>query len=129
VVAFDARGNRSARSNPTTVTTMTPTQFPSCQFHLNTYPPGFTAYATIINTTATPLSNWSITFTLPSNTSVSTVFGGTLTRTATGGTLTAASYNATIGAGLETFVGFEGSVSPFNPPSGFMLNGQPCTSS
>lgn len=129
VVAFDARGNRSARSDPTTVMTMTPTQLPGCQFHLNTYPPGFTAYVTIINTTAAPLSNWSISFTMPSNTTVSTTFGGTLTRTSTGGTLTAASYNATIGAGAETFVGFEGSVSPFNPPSGFTLNGQPCTSS
>lgn len=129
VVAFDARGNRSGRSDPTTVTTMTPTPFPACQFHLNTYPPGFTAYVTIINTTTAPLSNWSVSFTMPSNTTVSTTFGGTLTRTATGGALTAASYNATIGAGVETFVGFEGSVSPFNPPSGFTLNGQPCTSS
>ena len=66
---------------------------------------------------------------MPSGTSVATVFGGTLTRTATGGTLTPAAYNATIGAGAETFVGFTGSVSPFSPPSGFTLNGQPCTSS
>lgn len=129
VVAFDARGNRSARSDPTTVTTMTPTQFPTCQFHLNTYSPGFTAYVTIINTTAAPLSPWSVSFAMPANTSVSTTFGGTLTRTATGGTLTAASYNGSIGAGLETFVGFEGSVSPFIPPSGFTLNGRSCTSS
>jgi len=129
VVAFDAQGNRSARSNPTTVTTLTPSQFPSCQFFLTTYMPGFTAYAEIINNTATPLTNWSVTVTMPSNTTVSVTFGGTLTRTATGGTLTAASYNATIGSGTETFVGFEGSVSPFSPPSGFALNGQPCTSS
>ena len=118
-----------ARSNPTTVTTMTPTQFPACQFHLNTYPPGFTAYATIVNTTAGPLTNWSISLTMPSNTSVATIFGGTLTRTATGGTLTPAAYDATIGPGGEAFIGFTGSVSPFIPPSGFSLNGRPCTSS
>jgi cellulose binding protein with CBM2 domain/fibronectin type III domain protein len=129
VVAFDAAGNRSARSAPTTVTTLASTPFASCQFQLESYPPGFTAYVTIINNTAAPLSNWTVSFTMPSNTSVATVFGGTLTRTATGGTLTAASYNGTIGSGGETFVGFEGSVSPFNPPSGFTLNGQPCTSS
>ena len=129
VVAFDAAGNRSARSASTTVTTMTPTQSATCQFFLTTYPPGFTAYVEIINTTAAPLSNWSVSFTMPSATSVATVFGGTLTRTATGGTLTPASYNVTIGPGGETFVGFEGSVSPFTPPSGFALNGQPCTSS
>jgi hypothetical protein len=129
VVAFDAAGNRSARSNPATVTTMTPTQFPECQFHLTTYNPGFTAYATIINTTAGPLTNWSVSVAMPSSTSVASVFGGTLTRTATGGTITPASYNATIGPGAETFVGFTGSVSPFNPPSNFTLNGKPCTSS
>jgi hypothetical protein len=129
VVAFDARGNRSARSDPTTVTTMTPTQFPACQFHLNSYPPGFTAYATIINTTAGPLTGWSVSFTMPSGTSVGNSFGATLTRTAAGGTLTPLSYDATIGPGGETFVGFLGSVSPFNPPSGFTLNGRACTSS
>jgi hypothetical protein len=129
VVAFDAQGNRSARSNPATVTTLTPTQFPACQFHENTYNPGFTAYATIINTTAGPLSNWSISLTMPAGTSVATIFGGTLTRTATGGILTPATYYATIGAGGEAFIGFTGSVSPFIPPSGFTLNGQPCTSS
>lgn len=129
VVAFDAAGNHSARSATTTVTTLAATQFATCQFQLESYPPGFTAYVTIMNNTAAPLSNWTVSFTMPSNASVSTVFGGTLTRTATGGTLTAASYNGTIGAGGETFVGFEGSVSPFNPPSGFTLNGQPCTSS
>jgi hypothetical protein len=129
VVAFDAQGNRSARSNPTTVTTLTPTQFPVCQFHENIYNPGFTAYATIVNNTAGPLTNWSISLTMPSNTSVATIFGGTLTRTAAGGTLTPAAYNATIGPGGEAFIGFTGSVSPFIAPSGFSLNGQPCTSS
>lgn len=129
VVAFDAAGNLSARSATTTVTTPAATQSATCQFQLESYPPGFTAYVTVMNNTAAPLSNWTVSFTMPSNTSVSTVFGGTLTRTAAGGTLTAASYNGTIGAGGETFVGFEGSVSPFDPPSGFTLNGQPCTSS
>jgi chitodextrinase len=129
VIAFDARGNLSARSNPATVTTLTPTQFPRCQFFLTTYSPGFTAYVEITNTTVAPLTNWSVSLTMPASTTVGSVFGGTLTRTATGGTLTAASYNATIGQGAEIFVGFTGSVTPFNPPSGFVLNGQPCTSS
>jgi hypothetical protein len=38
-------------------------------------------------------------------------------------------YDTTIGPGGETFIGVIGSVSPFNPPSGFTLNGLPCTSS
>jgi Cellulose binding domain/Fibronectin type III domain len=129
VIAFDAQGNQSARSGPATVTTLAATQFPGCRFQLTSYNPGFTAYATIINTTAGPLSNWSVSLTMPANTSVGSVFGGTLARTATGGTLNPAAYDATIGPGGEAFIGFTGSVSPFNPPSGLTLNGQPCTSS
>jgi hypothetical protein len=129
VIAFDAQGNRSARSNPTTVTTLATTQFPSCQFHVNAYNPSFLAYVTIINTTAAPLTNWSVSFTEPSHPTLSTVFGGTVTLTATGGTMSPATYNATVGQGGEAFTGFEGSITPFNPPSGFTLNGLPCTSS
>lgn len=65
---------------------------------------------------------------MPSRASVGAVFGATLTRTATGGTLTAATYNATIGPGGEAFLGFQGSDSPYVPPSGFTLDGQTCTS-
>jgi chitodextrinase len=129
VVAFDAAGNRSARSAPTTVTTLTPAQSATCQFFLTTYNPGFTAYVEVVNNTAAAISNWSISFTMPSTTTVGSVFGGTLTRTATGGTFTAAAYNGTVGSGGEIFVGFTGSVSPFITPSGFTFNGQPCTSS
>lgn len=129
VVAFDAAGNRSVRSNPTTVTTLSPVPLPVCQVQLITYPPGFTADVSITNDTGAPLSNWSVSFTMASNTSVQTVFGATLTPAATGGTLNPAAYNATIGTGVKTFVGFTGSASPFSAPSGFTLNGQPCTSS
>lgn len=128
VIAFDAQGNLSPRSDPGTVTTLATTAFPACQFFLTTYSPGFTAYAEITNTTAGPLSGWSVSMVMPADTSVFTVFGGILTRTATGGTLTGAPYNATLRPGAEGFVGFNGSVSPFDPPSGVTLNGQPCTS-
>jgi hypothetical protein len=129
VIAFDAQGNQSARSNPVTVTTLATTPFPVCKFHLTSYNPGFVAEATIINTTAAPLSNWSVSFTEATRPTVSSVFNGTVTLTATGGTFTPASYYATIGPGGEAFIGFEGSVTPFNPPPNFSLNGLPCTSS
>jgi chitodextrinase len=129
VIAFDAQGNQSARSNPATVTTLATTPFPVCKFQLNSYNPGFVAYATIINTTAAPLSNWSVSFTEATRPTVSSVFGGAVTLTATGGTMSPAVWDTTVGQGGEAFIGFEGSVTPFNPPSGFTLNGLPCTSS
>jgi hypothetical protein len=129
VVAFDARGNRSARSNSTTVTTLTPTQFPACQFHVTVYGGGFfLAYATITNTTAQPLTNWSVSFTMPSTPTVLTSWGGTFSFAPPTGTITPASYDASIAQGAQGSVGFEGSVTPFSPPSAFTLNGLPCTS-
>lgn len=65
---------------------------------------------------------------MPSNVSVGTVFGGTLALTPTGGTLNATSYNATIVPGGEAYLGFQGSDSPYIPPSDFTLDGQTCTS-
>ena len=129
VIAFDAQGNQSARSSPISVTTLATTQFAVCHFSLTTYNPGFVAYATIINTTAAPLTNWSVSFAEATRPTVLSAFGGSVTLTATGGIMSPATYNATIGQGGEAFIGFEGSVSPFNPPSGFALNGLPCTSS
>jgi hypothetical protein len=129
VVAFDAQGNQSARSNPATVTTLATTPFPVCKFQLVSYNPGFVADVTIINTTTAPLSNWSASFTEATRPTVSSAFNGTVTLTATGGTFNPATYYATIGQGGEAFIGFTGSVTPFNPPSGFTLNGLPCTSS
>jgi hypothetical protein len=129
VVAFDAQGNQSARSTPVSVTTLAATPFPVCKFQLTRYNPGFVANVTIINTTTAALSNWSLSFTESTRPTVSTAFNGTVTLTATGGTITPFAWDATIGQGGELFTGFEGSVTPFNPPSGFTLNGQPCTSS
>lgn len=129
VIAFDAQGNQSARSSTVTVTTLATTPFPVCKFQLVSYNPGFVAEAIIINTTTAPLSNWSASFTEATRPAVSSVFNGTVTLTATGGTFTPATYYATLGQGGEAFIGFEGSVTPFNPPSGITLNGLPCTSS
>jgi cellulose binding protein with CBM2 domain/fibronectin type III domain protein len=129
VVAFDAQGNRSARSDPAAVTTMATTPLPVCRFHVNAYNPGFLAYVTVTDTTAAPLTTWSVSFTMPPDTSVTNVFGATLARTAAGGTLTPMAFDATVGQGAEAFLDIQGSVTPFVPPSGFTLNGQPCTSS
>jgi chitodextrinase len=127
VVAFDARGNTSARSDPGTVTTLASTPAPACQVQVLTYSPGFTANLTITNTTATPINGWTIQFTLPA-TATASPFGGVLNRNGTVGTITPFSYNSVIGVGLQTFVGFTGSVTPFTPPADFTFNGLPCTS-
>jgi hypothetical protein len=128
VIAFDARGNTSVRSDPGTVTTLASTPSPACQVQLETYSPGFTATLTITNTTAAPINGWTIQFTLPATATAVWPFGGVLARNGAVGTITPFSYNSVIGADVQTFVGFTGSVTPFTPPAGFTFNGLPCTS-
>jgi hypothetical protein len=127
VIAFDARGNTSVRSDPGTVTTLASTPSPTCQVQVLTYSPGFTANLTITNTTTAPINGWTIQFTLPAA-ATAWPFGGVLARNGAVSTITPFSYNSVIGVGVQTFVGFEGSVTPFIPPAGFTFNGLPCTS-
>jgi Cellulose binding domain len=127
VIAFDAAGNLSARSDPVTFTTLPTTPNPTCVVQLQKYNPGFVVAVDITNTTASVLTGWTVQFTLPANTTISSSFSGVLSRNGSVGTITAPSYAPSIAQGRQLFPGFEGSVSPFTPPSGFTLNGIPCT--
>ena len=126
-IAFDARGNTSPRSDPGTLTTRATTAMPSCTVQLQQYGTGFTATATIINTTQTAVNGWTFGFSLAPTTAVSSTFGGVLTRTGGSGTITPASYDGTIEPGGQLYFGFMGSANPPAPPSGFTFNGSPCT--
>jgi hypothetical protein len=126
VIAFDARGNTSARSEPGTVTTLPYTATPTCRSQIIPFPPGFQAVITITNTTAATLNGWTVRFTLPATATVNYAFNGVLTRDGATGTLTPQPWNAVVGQGGQVFTGIVGSVSPFTPPSGFTLNGEAC---
>lgn len=126
VIAFDARGNLSARSDPGTVTTSAVTAAPSCQANLQVYGGGgFTLTATIVNTTSAAISGWSFGFSLVSTATVNGAFNGVLARSGNTGVITAAPYDATIGQGGSLVVGFTGTAA--TAPSGFSFDGVPCT--
>ncbi|GIH02463.1 hypothetical protein Rhe02_05300 [Rhizocola hellebori] len=129
VIAFDARGNASPRSDAGTVTTLANTATLTCRVHLIVYNPGFTADITLINSTTAPISGWTIQFTAPLTTSVGSAFNGTITRNGEAFTLTPAFYYATLPPGLQATLGFSGtSTSPvFAGPTGFTAAGVPCT--
>jgi len=127
VIAYDARGNLSARSPAGTVTTLAGTSAPTCRVQITLFSPGFMAYATIINTTAAPISGWSVQFTLPATAPITNVYGGTVTRAGNTGTLGPSPWNGTISPGGQASAGFLGSATPFTPPESFTFNGTPCT--
>jgi hypothetical protein len=127
VIAFDTRGNASARSAPATVTTLATTLYPLCKAQVIAYNPGFHATVTIINTTPATFSGWTVGFTIATTASTSAAFNGILTRTGTTGTITPMPWSNQIGPGGQLSVGFSGSAVPFTPPTGFTLNGLPCS--
>jgi hypothetical protein len=127
-IAFDARGNTSPRGEAATFTTLAATAYPTCRVQIIAYNPGFQVTVTIINTTPVATNGWTIAFNLASHVTVGTAFSGTLTRTGNTATITPLAWSAVIGPGGQLFTGFSGnSPAPFSPPSGFTLNGQPCT--
>lgn len=127
VLAFDARSNVSARSAPATMTTLANTAEPTCRAQVVTFAPGFQVNVTVTNTTPATMDGWTIRFTLPATATVSSSFGGVLTREGAAGTITPQAWNRQIGPGAQLSVGFSGSAAPFTPPSGFSLNGLPCS--
>jgi len=127
VLAFDAKGNVSARSPAATVTTLATTPYPTCQYSVVAYNPGFLASVLITNTTVAPLNGWTVRFTLPAAATTSPAFNGILSRTGAAGTLTPQWWSSQIGPGGQLSAGFSGSVTPFSPPAGFTLDDHPCT--
>lgn len=127
VIAFDARGNASARSAPATVTTLATTATPLCRAQIVLFNPGFQVSVTIINTTAAPVSGWAVRFNLAATASITNSFGGPITRTGDTATISPPVWGATIVPGGQAMPGFGGYASPFTPPESFTLNGIPCT--
>jgi hypothetical protein len=127
VIAFDARGNQSVRSDAATVTTLATTPYVTCRVQIIAYNPGFTVNVMVINTTTATVSGWSVQFTLPLTTTISSAFNGTVSRNGAAGTFTPAVWYTSIGQGGTAGVGFMGTATPFLLPSGFTVNGAPCT--
>jgi acetylxylan esterase len=89
---------------------------------------GFTASATITNTSSTALSSWTLSFTFPGDQKITNSWNGTASQSGENVTITNASYNGAIAPGGNTSVGFQGTwTSSDAVPASFTLNGANCT--
>jgi chitodextrinase len=125
VVAFDANGNRSARSAPLTFATAKPEPYPTCKVQISSWGQYINVSVTIRNFTLdTVLNDWRLTFTLPAAYTVDTTFNMTLSRSGDQATGTPASWNTRILPGGGTSVGFNTARPGDAPlPSGFAVTG------
>lgn len=91
---------------------------------------GFTANVTIKNL-GDPINGWTLDFTFPeAGQKVAQGWSATFTQTGQEVTARNMSYNATLGTGASTAIGFNGIWTSSNPmPTAFSLNGAACTGS
>jgi hypothetical protein len=122
-------------SPPTTTTqpsTTTTSANSSCSVSItpNTWSGGFTANVDITNTSASALSNWTLTWTWPASQVITNSWNAAITQTGEQVSASNETYNGSLAPGQSTTFGFQGTYSGASNtmPSSFDLNGSPCSS-
>ncbi|KJK32992.1 hypothetical protein UK23_47900, partial [Lentzea aerocolonigenes] len=113
----------------TTTTTTNPPGDADCKVSdaINAWNTGLTSNITITNTGTTPISGWSLAFTLPGGQNITS--GWSATYSPTSGQVTAknVNYNADIAPNASITVGFQAThTGDAAAPASFALNGKTC---
>ncbi|HTJ72001.1 MAG TPA: cellulose binding domain-containing protein [Actinospica sp.] len=97
---------------------------PAASFSANGWDGGYTGTYTITNTTGSAISSWKVVFSLPSGTSITSLWNGT--ETASGSTYTVVndSWNGALAAGASTTFGF--TANGTGDPVNCTINGSAC---
>jgi acetylxylan esterase len=114
---------------PPTTTTGPPPGGGTCRVTdvINSWNTGFTSNLTITNTGTTPVSGWSLVFTLPSGQTITSTWNATYAPTSGRVTATNLSYNGSIAAAASVTIGFQADyTATAAAPTSFTLNGQSC---
>lgn len=115
-------------STPAPTTTPGPVGGCAVTYGVNQWNSGFTANITVKNTGTAPLNGWTLTWTYPAGQQVTQSWSSTTTQSGAQVTARNAAWNAAIPAGGSASFGLNGTHTGTNtPPSGFTLNGSPCS--
>lgn len=135
VRARDAVGNVSIASNTVTLPTPTPPPTPpppsTCRVtyrNQSEWQGGFVATATVHNAGTAPIDGWAVTFSFAGDQQVTSGWNATIGQT--GATVTArdVDWNRVLAPNGSATFGVQGRWSASDaPPTGFSLNGDPCT--
>ncbi|MEU8425499.1 cellulose binding domain-containing protein [Micromonospora sp. NPDC048835] len=135
VRARDAAGNLSIASNtvtlPTTTSTPTPPPSSTCRVtyrNQSEWQGGFVATVTVHNDASTPVDGWLVTLSFSGDQQVTSGWNATLSQS--GATVTARNldWNRVLAPNGSASFGVQGRWSVSDaPPTGFALNGAPCT--
>ncbi|MBM9503008.1 cellulose binding domain-containing protein [Actinacidiphila acididurans] len=93
----------------------------------NEWQGGLTASVTVADTGSAPVNGWTLTFSFPGDTKVTSAWNATVTQSGSTVTATNVSYNSTIPAGGNVSFGFQGTWTGNDAnPTSFALNGSSC---
>jgi cellulase/cellobiase CelA1 len=94
---------------------------------VNAWNTGLTSAITIANTGSTPISGWSLAFTLPAGQTITSGWNATYAPSAGAVTATNAGYNGSIAPGASVGIGFQAThTGNTGRPAAFTLNGAAC---
>jgi hypothetical protein len=97
---------------------------PAASFSANGWDGGYTGTYTITNTTGSAISGWKLVFSLPSGTTVTSLWNGTETAGGQTYTVTNESWNGALAAGASTTFGF--TATGTGDPVNCTINGSAC---
>ena len=93
----------------------------------HTWPGGLQAQAALTNTSTSPVSGWTLTWSFAGDQRVADLWNGDFTQSGERVSVTNASYDRTIAPSASVTIGFTGSSTGSNaPPAAFQLNGTDC---
>jgi len=93
----------------------------------HTWPGGLQAQALLTNTSTSPVSGWTLTWSFAGDQRVTDLWNGDSTQSGERVSVTNASYNGTIAPSASVTIGFTGSSTGSDaPPAAFQLNGTDC---
>jgi len=113
-----------------TVTTPPPPPPGTCDVTdaLNAWNTGLVANMTITNTSANPITGWTLSFTLPAGQVITSGWNANYSPTSGAVNAVNLSYNGTLAPGASTTLGFQAThTGNAAAPASFTLNGQTCT--
>jgi Glycosyl hydrolase family 48/Cellulose binding domain/Putative Ig domain len=130
VTATDTTGASGSASFTWTIGSTSPPPPASCSvsYTPNNWQGGFTANIEISNTGTSTINGWTLAFTFPGDEKITDAWNGVASQSGESVSITNESYNATIAAGGNTTLGFQGTWTNSDaPPTSFTVNGNTCT--
>jgi cellulase/cellobiase CelA1 len=94
---------------------------------VHTWPGGLQAQAVLTNTSTSPVSGWTLTWSFADDQRVTDLWNGGFTQSGKRVSVANASYNRTIAPSASVTIGFTGtSIGSHASPAAFQLNGTHC---